>query len=155
MEIKFYRIADDRRKVRKTLNASTLVKTATGDIKSDCSVMDPIIEMSFDIALLHCNYMYIEDFGRYYHITNIETGAQRLFIHAHVDVLQTYADEIEDLQCIVARQESKDHANLYLNDKIFRALNYKIINTVRFPDTPFMRGKQNVDSLVLTVGGGY
>lgn len=155
MTIKLYKIKDDRRQLEKTLNAETLQRTMNGHLKSDCSIMDPIIEITYDPVLAGCNYMYIDDFERYYHINNIEVGAQRAFIHAHVDVLQTYAQQIRQLDCIIARQESKDHANLYLNDKIFRALNYKIINTVRFPKTPFMNGKQNVDSLVLTVGGGY
>ena len=133
MEIKFYRISDDRRQLNKTLNASTLVKTATGDIKSDCSIMDPIIEMSYDIALMHCNYMYIEDFGRYYHINNIETGAQRLYIHAHVDVLQTYAEQIRDLYCVVARQEDENKSNLYLNDEIWKNLQIRQAVPLAFP----------------------
>lgn len=133
MTIKFYRISDDRRQLTKTLNASTLVKTATGDIKSDCSIMDPIIEMSYDIALMQCNYMYIEDFGRYYHIINIETGAQRLFIHAHVDVLQTYAEQIRDLYCVVARQEAENKSNLYLNDEIWKNLQIRQAVPLAFP----------------------
>lgn len=148
MEIKFYRIADDRRKVQKTLNDSTLVKTATGDIKSDCSVMDPIIEMSIDVALLQCNYMYIEDFGRYYHITNIETGAQRLFVHAHVDVLQTYAQQILQLDCIIARQESENKSNLYLNDGMWRNLQIKRYMTFGFP-----KQLDSTGSFVIAVGG--
>lgn len=133
MTIKFYRISDDRRQLNKTLNASTLVKTATGDIKSDCSIMDPIIEMSYDIALMQCNYMYIEDFGRYYHINNIETGAQRLFVHAHVDVLQTYSEQIRDLYCVVARQEDKNKSNLYLNDEIWKNLQIRQAVPLAFP----------------------
>jgi len=149
MEIKFYKISDDRRKVFKTLNASTLVKTATGDIKSDCSIMDPIIEMSFDIALLQCNYMYIEDFGRYYHITNIETGAQRLFIHAHVDVLQTYSREIVELTCVIERQQDPTKCDLYLTDKAFKSENRHIISIRKFSGS-FHKDRA---SYVLTTGG--
>lgn len=155
MTIKLYKIKDDRRRLEKTLNAETLQRTMTGHLKSDCSILDPIIEITYDPVIVGCNYMYIEEFERYYHITNIEVGSQRAFIHAHVDVLQTYALQIRQLDCIVERQESRDHSNLYLNDGMFRALNYKIISTVEFPKTPFMNGKQNVDSLILTVGGGY
>lgn len=155
MIIKLYTIKDDRRQLEKTLNAETLQRTMIGQLKSDCSVMDPIIEITYDPVIVGCNYMYIDEFGRYYHITNMDVGAQRAFIHAHVDVLQTYAMQIRQLDCIVERQESRDHSNLYLNDGMFRALNYKIISTVAFPKTPFMNGRQNVDSLILTVGGGY
>ena len=155
MTITFYKIPDDRRQVSKSLNSSTKIKDATGDIKTDCSVMDPIIEMSYDIALLQCNYMYIPEFSRYYFVNKIEVSTQRMFLTAHVDVLQTYAESIRELDCIVARQESDGNANFYLNDKMFRAHNFKIVKTIDFPSTPFMSGNNNVDSLVLTVGGGY
>lgn len=155
MTITFYKITDDKRQVSKTLNSTTKIKDSTGSMKTDCNIMDPVLEMSYDVVLLTCNYMYIPEFNRYYFVTKIEVGAQRMFITAHVDVLQTYAAQIRNLNCIIARQESKDHANLYLNDKIFKALNYKVINTVKFPKTPFMSGNNNIDSLVLTVGGGY
>ena len=155
MTITFYKISDDRRQVSKTLNNTTKIKDSTGRLKTDCSVMDPIIEMSYDVDLLQCNYMYIPEFSRYYFINKIEVGAQRMYLTAHVDVLQTYAASIRELDCIVARQESDGKANFYLNDKMFRAHNFKILKTIAFPSTPFMEGNNNVDSLVLTVGGGY
>lgn len=133
MTIKLYKIKDDRRQLEKTLNADTLQRTMTGHLKSDCSIMDPIIEITYDPVIAGCNYMYIDDFERYYHINNIEVGAQRTFIHAHVDVLQTYAQQIRDLYCIVARQEAENKSNLYLNDEIWKNLQIRQAVPLAFP----------------------
>ena len=155
MQIKFYKITDDRRKLNKTLTAGNLKKTLTGELKIDTDILNPILEVGYDADILTCNYMEIPALGRYYYIENITTSTQRLLVAGHVDVLQTYATSIRDLDCIVARQESDGNANFYLNDKMFRAHNFKIVKTIDFPSTPFMSGNNNVDSLVLTVGGGY
>lgn len=149
MTIKFYKIKDDRRQLRKTLTNETLVRTVTGQLKTDCSVMDPIIEVTFDALLVTCNYMYIQEFGRYYHVTNIETGAQRIFVHAHVDVLQTYADEIEDLTCVIERQQDPGKCDLYLTDKAFKSENRHIVSVRKFSGS-FSKANS---SYVLTTGG--
>lgn len=133
MTITFYRITDDKKQVSKTLNNTTKIKESTGVIKSDCSVMEPRLEMEYDVALITANYMYIPDFGRYYFIDRIDTGAQRLFIQGHIDVLQTYSTQIRNLYCIVARQENENKSNLYLNDEIWRNLQIKQAVPLAFP----------------------
>ena len=149
MTITFYRITDDKKQVSKTLNSTTKIKDSTGVIKTDCSVMEPRLEMEYDIALITANYMYIPDFGRYYFIDRIDTGAQRLFIQGHIDVLQTYSAQIRNLTCVIERQEDRDLAELYLTDKAFRAENRHTIATRRW-DAKF--SKANC-SYVLTTGG--
>lgn len=133
MTITFYRITDDKRQVSKTLNSTTKLKDSTGEIKSDCSVMNPRLEMSYDAALITANYMYIPDFGRYYFIDRIDTSAQRLFIQGHIDVLQTYSEQIRDLTCVVARQEAENKSNLYLNDEIWKNLQIRQAVPLAFP----------------------
>ena len=133
MTITFYRITDDKKQVSKTLNSTTKIKDSTGVIKTDCSVMEPRLEMSYDVALITANYMYIPDFGRYYFIDRIDTGAQRLFIQGHIDVLQTYSEQIRDLYCVVARQEDENKSNLYLNDEIWKNLQIRQAVPLAFP----------------------
>lgn len=133
MTITFYRITDDKKQVSKTLNSTTKIKDSTGVIKTDCSVMEPRLEMEYDPPLITANYMYIPDFGRYYFIDRIDTGAQRLFIQGHIDVLQTYSEQIRDLYCIVARQEDENKSNLYLNDEIWKNLQIRQAVPLAFP----------------------
>lgn len=133
MTITFYKISDDKRQVTKTLNNTTKIKDSTGVIKTDCSIMEPRIEMTYDAQLITANYMYIPDFGRYYFIDRIDTGAQRLYIQGHIDVLQTYSAQIKELDCIVARQEDANKSQLYLNDGIWKNLQIKQTVPLAFP----------------------
>lgn len=149
MTITFYKITDDKRQVSKTLNSTTKIKDSTGTMKTNCNIMDPVIEMSYDATLLQCNYLYIPEFSRYYFITRIEVGAQRMYLTAHVDVLQTYSTQIRALTCVIERQEDDDKAELYLTDKAFRAENRHVVSTRRW-DAHF--SKDNC-SYVLTTGG--
>lgn len=133
MTITFYKITDDKRQVSKTLNSTTKIKDSSGSMKTDCDIMDPVLEMSYDVALLTCNYMYIPEFNRYYFVNKIEVGAQRMYITAHVDVLQTYASQIRNLYCVVARQEDENKSNLYLNDEIWKNLQIRQAVPLAFP----------------------
>lgn len=104
----------------------TLEATATGILKIDTSIIDPVILIDFDASLVpetivkKINYAYIETFGRYYYVTNIIVQSTRLWeVHMHVDVLMTYRDEIRAQTAIVSRQANQ--YNLYLDDGWFMA----------------------------------
>lgn len=150
MTIKFYNVTDDRRQLVKTLidtgSGKNLKATLSGNIKNDTSILDIVLEVKYNSDLMTANYMYIPDLNRYYFINNIEVSTQRLFIKAHVDVLMSYHDDIDQLVCVVSRQEHK--FNLYLNDGIFRVRQDKEVRTIVFPKS-FYRNC----SFVLTVGG--
>lgn len=147
MTIKFYKISDDHRKVTKTLG--TAVASLSGSLKADTSILEPVIEVAYNSSILTSNYMYIDAFARYYYITNITAGAQRLYVHGKVDVLKTYDTDIRKMKALIERTEQESKANQYLNDPAFKALNYKIISTVPFKGSPF----EGHDSLILTTGG--
>lgn len=148
MQIMFYKITDDKRQLNKTLTAGTLKKTLTGDLKIDTDILNPILEVGYDADILTCNYMEIPALGRYYFIENITTSTQRLLVAGHVDVLQTYATDISNLKCVIARQESKTRSNKYLNDGIWRNLQPKDVLTAPFPN-PF----DSTGSYILAIGG--
>lgn len=153
MTIKFYDVTDDRRRVKKTLKDSgagaNLKATLTGNIKDDCSITDPIIEVSYSADILASNYMYIQAFSRYYFITNITTSAQRLIISAHVDVLMSYLNDIKKLRCVVERQADPEKCNQYQADNAYRSEARFNIRIKNFP-----RGfDKSTASYVLTTGG--
>lgn len=64
------------------------------------------------------NYCYIPDFNRFYFINDVRvvrTGVYELIMH--VDVLQTYRNDIKKMNGFCKRSESHGDENLYYDDK--------------------------------------
>lgn len=122
-----------------------------GTLRDGSSVIDPVILIEANAPGFHANdvnYLYVEEFRRYYYITNIISTNHTLWeIHAHVDVLMSYKDQIRAQTAIVARQESQ--YNLYLDDGIFMTYQNPKIQTKFFSNpTPF-----ETQEFVLIVAG--
>lgn len=136
MTLKFYNISNDRRELVKTLKdtnpGKNLMATLTGNIKSDCSIIKPVFEVAYQSDLLTANYVYCPELSRYYFIDDITVSTQRLLITAHVDVLMTYHTDILKLRCVIARQESRNRSNLYLNDGMWHNLQKKETVALKF-----------------------
>lgn len=116
------------------------VAYADGTLKESTSIIDPVIIISTNLSsnmIADINYIYCEEFHRYYYVTNIISIANDLWeLHCHVDVLMTYKDEIRDQTAIVARQENK--YNMYLDDGWFMSYQDPIIQTKYLSvDDPF------------------
>lgn len=152
MTITLYRIPDDKRTVDKTLNQSTNLGDLTAHFKEDTDILNPVLEIAYNASYTSANYCYISDWHRWYFITGVETGAQRLYLTCHVDVLYTYRSEIRNLNCIVGRQEYKN--NTYMNDEVWRNLQARDVLTL-----PFRSSNGNETSFyrqcnfILTTGG--
>lgn len=112
----------------------TTLATVTGVLKSETSIINPVIMMEGDVSqFATCNYMEIPVFGRKYFITNIRSIRNGLFeISARVDVLSTYATQIRQNTAIIHRQENR--WNLYLNDGTFRIYQNPMVLTREFPN---------------------
>lgn len=158
MTIKFYNVRQDPKDLQKTLvdtgSGKNLVKTVTGNIKTDCPIEDPELEIAYDSDLLNANYIYISEFSRYYFITGKTVSTQRIFINAHVDVLFSHDSGILNLTGIIERQADPNNCNLYLADKYFKTEERHLIRT-----EPFYNGGSvgqftpGASSFVLTTGG--
>lgn len=107
--------------------------TFTGRLRESCSITDPIILFESDLtSFAGANYMTIASFGRSYFINEIvSVGANLVEVHAHVDVLSSFAAEIKANTGIVLRQAHD--WNLYLADDVIRCYNNPIIHTMEFP----------------------
>ena len=104
----------------------------TGNLKEDCDVCDPVIEIESSSNLSGFNYAYIPDFSRYYYIEKIEnTGANFWRISMHVDVLNTYHEALLNCECIAAN--SYNRFNMYLPDSNYKAYQNDKILVNRFP----------------------
>lgn len=92
----------------------------SGTLRDDCSIIDPIINVE-GIApsdLKYINYAEIPDFGRYYYVTNIILKGKLFEVHMHIDVLNTYKDQIKPIEAVIARQEQLN--NVMLTDGLIK-----------------------------------
>lgn len=125
--VEFYKNVSEERRLEKSL---TLVKGGVNcDIFNPTDRLNPVLIIKNEgtttdtfFNIKECNYMYIEAFGRWYYITNIEgDAARRLYIYAHVDVLQTYKNQIKNCNCTAARSSSDYNFYLQDNARLFNA----------------------------------
>ncbi len=130
MTVIFMTNASEPNKVGKQLSN---IATFTGTLREAANVCDPTILVEGDVSqVINCNYMYVEEFRRYYFITGIAVTSNRLFaVSGHVDVLETYQQQIRGLSGIIRRQENS--YNLYLDDGIFKCYQNPHIVLKKFP----------------------
>ena len=99
MDIILYQTTSERERINKDLSSSL---TLSGALRGECSVTNP----SFNIEVTNpsdYNYCYIQDFGRYYYITNIVSVRTNIWrIDCNVDVLMSFKDAILNLDVIVS-----------------------------------------------------
>lgn len=114
----------------------TNISTVSGVLKEDSSIVDPVIIFRLNNAQMalmpSANYMTIPTFGRSYFITDILfVNNVMAEVHAHCDVLTSYATAIRANEAIIYRQEND--WNLYLDDGSFQVYNNPNVLTRPFP----------------------
>lgn len=108
----------------------------TGELTAECSILNPTIIIEYpNTDIMKSNYIYIEEFGRYYYITDITTMVNGLYvINCAVDVLMSYKEKIKAQTVIVQKAESAGAYNTYLDDGTFRVYQNAKIATQYFPN---------------------
>lgn len=89
------------------------------------SVTDPDIILTPGTQIMKANYIFLEDFGRYYYINNYTFEYERIIAHCHVDVLQSFAPEIIK-ENVVLERSNTNIASKYLNDEELKMYNYSL-----------------------------
>lgn len=102
---------------------STAGATATCVLKEDTSIMEPTIILN-GFGMFDYNYAYIQDFGRYYFITDIRTKGPNTEMSFTCDVLATYKAAITGSSQYIVR------ANTTLDPMIRDPLNPPICRTL-------------------------
>lgn len=132
--------------VDKTLDTGITISDVV--LKRDTSILKPILHVATDADIIGYNYMYISSFNRYYFIDDIvSVGNERWEISAHVDVLQTYKDQILEQIAVIKRQQSK--YNTYLNDPEWKVYAYEQRWAKKFPTAGFNKALH----FILTTAG--
>ena len=78
-------------------------------IKENSSIINPvfIIKNVTNQKIIKSNYLFSDDFNRYYYINNIVAINGGMFeLHCSVDVLYTYKNDIKKLTTLIDRQEN-------------------------------------------------
>lgn len=130
MTLDFYQNKSDDKVVNKDLDA--IRSSVTCELKSDCSILTPVFLVSGAVSdYADVNYVYCEDFYRYYYITDIiSAGGSMTEIHCRVDVLMSWKDSFLERDAIVERNAYE--YNLMLEDSEFRTYANPIVITKNF-----------------------
>lgn len=103
-DIKLYQNTAENHRVDKT-DYLTLVGTISGTLREETSVTEPVITISYTV-FPKVNYAYIEEFGRYYFVDEIESVSIGLWdLHLSVDVLMTYKTPLLECYGFIDRNE--------------------------------------------------
>lgn len=139
-------LMNNQQELNKISKSPSTVMTLIGTLREETDIVDPQINIEYSGTLTNTNYMYIEEFHRYYFITKIEsirTGLWR--VYAHCDVLKTYSQAILGTECVVAR--SQNLYNLFLNDSAFKVYSNPRLQIAKFPN------KFSGESYILAIKG--
>ena len=126
MFIVLYNIADEPNKFPKNLPtdpATGNMKNCEGTLRDESDVLNPVIWIEgadpSTVSSNRWNYAYIPFFSRYYFIREmrcIRTNVTQFSLH--VDVLNTYANQIKTVKGYCERSENIVDENIYDNNAV-------------------------------------
>jgi len=150
MQISLFTYTKEKERVNKS-DFLTNRFPLNGCLKNETSVIEPVILIEkTNPALYDYNYLYIEDFKRFYFITGIKQIRHNLWeISAKCDVLYSFMSDILANKCIIDKAENSPDANLYLNDGSFVTDSRKYNEVI-----PFASGLSLNGSYILICAGG-
>ena len=128
MVMTLYNNKSDIREVRK--NIATLVTLNNVYCKDDTDVVNPVILL--DAVPSNCNYAKINEFNRYYVLTDVIHVDGLIETHWHVDVLMSFIPLLGKERCVVKR--SATVYDMYLKDDETLLEAYTKTHVIPFPD---------------------
>lgn len=133
MTIKLYVNNSDPKSVDKQLLSELDV---SGTARDPLDMVNPILDIEGDIAqsIGQYNYIYIQDYARFYFITSITGDNYNLStLHCHVDILTSAAAWLRARTATITRNQYL--YNAYLNDPEFPTYAFTNIVTKAFPSS--------------------
>ncbi len=144
MTATLYVNTSDNRYLSKSISSQGSVPAV---LKEDTDLMQPVIILENSAQVQQANYVYLDDFGRYYYIEDKTFSHQRMYLSLRVDVLMSFAAGINNCDCIALRSTNK--YNSYLNDAKYSQLAYNRPVIHKF-DNSFSKNNQ----FILSIAGG-
>lgn len=104
VHLRCYKNSAEENRVDKT-NYISLIRSFNGNFRDESSIISPIIEIELN-RVPDFNYIYIQEFSRYYFVIEVESVRNGLWrLQLDIDVLMTYKDAIVNLTAFVDRNE--------------------------------------------------
>lgn len=150
MQISLFTCNAERNRVNKTRYLSNRF-VLEGVLRKSTSALNIEIDVEKTNPLIYkYNYMYIEEFGRWYFIDDISSIRNKLWtISASVDVLMSFKEDILQSMVIADKIENELQANLYLDDGSFVMDSRKYNEIKEFPS-----GLNDNGQYILICAGG-
>ena len=146
--VTFYNNESPVEKIGKTLTAGAVITGCV--LKDNTSILNPVLRLRTSAPVYEYNYMYIEEFERYYFIDDIFSVNNNVWdISGHVDTLETYKADILGNSAILENTENTG-MNMYLNDpNIFKVNCKHKTDIINFPS-----GLLDTGTFILITAGG-
>lgn len=147
MNIKLYRNESNNNVLNKKI---TLINEYNILLKDNVDVYRPIIKIKTEL-LNNCNYVFIQDFNRYYYVVNKRSiNIEIIELTLACDVLMSFREHILNLKCIIDKQENINLCNKYYDDNSLISLSKEFIESYNF-NNGF---NENGEFILITAGGG-
>lgn len=128
----------------------TLINEYNILLKDNVDVYRPIIKIKTEL-LNKCNYVFIQDFNRYYYVVNKRSiNIEIIELTLECDVLMSFREHILNLKCIIDKQENINLGNKYYDDNSLISLSKEFIESYNF-NNGF---NENGEFILITAGGG-
>ena len=119
MIITLYNNLSERNVIDKTLTNALAIE---GTLRESVSVTAPVMTIQGGIAIVGYNYCYIEDFYRYYFITDIKSIRNNLWaLTLKVDVLMSFKNDIKNTPAIIDHT-TEQKTTSYMTSEIWQSL---------------------------------
>ena len=120
-------------------------------IKGELSVENPVLILDYTGDSNDINYMKIPELNRTYFINEIiKLTGQRYEVHGKSDVLESFKNDILNMNCIINKQQGATQSNMYLDDGSFIIENKEFQTALNFPNG----FNDNGEYILITAGGG-
>lgn len=145
MKIKLYYNSSENNVIGKTLSE---VIELDGNLRDSSDITNPVIMITSDTKP-NANYAYIDNFNRFYFISEITAYRSNSFIlKLKVDVLESYKEQIKKLKVVLSGTENTGKS-MYLNSDIWIRNVKDKTDIITFPNGL----SENGEFILITAGG--
>ena len=145
MNITLYINNSEKNKIGKNLTNDF---SLSGTLRDTTNIINPVILIELN-EIGNYNYCYIDEFNRYYFITDITVIRTGLFaISLIVDVLESFKSDIKNLSVILLNTQNVGSSN-YLPSQVFRNNVKSKTDILNFPN-----GLNDSGEFILITAGG-
>ena len=125
MTVIFYKYDSIKNKINKTLSNGLTINDVV--IQNDFDITDFELLIKNNNFNSEYNYCYIQDLGRYYFIESVEKMNGTIYkIRVSVDVLKSYANDIQNISAIITKSENPD--DNFVNCEVSENYTNEVIN---------------------------